>query len=81
MPFVYVLKSMKNGRYYVGSTNDLTRRMAEHKRGKTKYTRNSGPYKLIYKRSFRTLKEARQKEYQIKKMKNREYIEKFIEGA
>ena len=45
---VYVLRSRKNGRLYTGSTNDIERRLAEHSRGKTRYTRQTGPFELIY---------------------------------
>jgi hypothetical protein len=30
---LYILKSQSNGRFYVGSTDDLARRLEEHDRG------------------------------------------------
>ncbi len=39
---VYILKC-SNGRFYVGSTNSIERRLEEHKRGKSKSTRNLLP--------------------------------------
>jgi len=78
--YLYILKSAKNSRYYVGSTNDLDRRLAEHDRGKTKYTKYAGPFDLVYQEKFDTLKQARQREYQIKKLKSRKYIEDLIAG-
>jgi len=78
--YLYILKSAKNSRYYVGSTNDLDRRLAEHDRGKTKYTKYAGPFDLVYQEKFDTLKQARQREYQIKKLKSRKYIEYLIAG-
>ena len=80
MNYLYILKSAKNSRYYVGSTNDLDRRLAEHDRGKTKYTKYAGPFDLVYQEKFDTLKQARQREYQIKKLKSRKYIEYLIAG-
>ena len=80
MNYLYILKSAKNSRYYVGSTNDLDRRLAEHDRGKTKYTKYAGPFDLVYQEKFDTLKQARQREYQIKKLKSRKYIEDLIAG-
>ena len=64
----------------MGSTNDLDRRLAEHDRGKTKYTKYAGPFDLVYQEKFDTLKQARQREYQIKKLKSRKYIEDLIAG-
>jgi len=78
MPYIYILKSLKNGRYYVRSTIDLDRRLEEHNQKKSKYTREAGPFVLVYKQVFDTPKEARQREYQVKKMKSRVYIEKLI---
>src|SRR3989344_1921016 len=76
--FVYILKSSKHGRYYVGSTNDLERRLDEHFRGKSKYTRDSGPYELIFSQSYLSLDDARKIERWIKSQKSRKLIEKII---
>ena len=45
---VYALQFCNSGRIYVGFTNDLNRRLAEHKRGHTKSTKNRGDYLLVY---------------------------------
>jgi putative endonuclease len=44
---VYILYSDLLGKYYVGSTNDLSRRMAEHNYGHSKFTKTGKPLKLI----------------------------------
>ena len=36
MNYVYVLKSTVDGELYIGSTNDLKRRIGEHNNGKVK---------------------------------------------
>ena len=69
MYFIYVIKSLKNKRYYIGSTNNLKRRLEEHNSGKSKYTRLTKPFRLIYKEEYKTLKEARKREYYLKKIK------------
>jgi putative endonuclease len=47
--FVYFLKSLTSGKVYVGYTDDLDRRLAEHNAGRGgQYTRHNGPWKLIY---------------------------------
>jgi len=47
--FVYILASQRNGTLYIGVTNDLIRRMTEHK-GKLVpgFTRKYGVDKLVY---------------------------------
>jgi len=47
--FVYILKSLGNGSLYVGHTNDLQRRLAQHnnRNGKS-YTAKRGPWILAH---------------------------------
>ncbi|MGB9883622.1 MAG: GIY-YIG nuclease family protein, partial [Microgenomates group bacterium] len=81
MFFVYILKSKRDGRYYVGCTNNVLRRLSEHNNGLSKYTKNFIPWDLVYKESFMTLKEARKREKQIKSWKKRLAIEKLIKDS
>jgi len=46
MWYVYVLKSRVDGRHYVGSTNDLKRRLREHNDGICEATRCRRPFEL-----------------------------------
>ena len=46
MRYVYVLISLKYGKPYVGSTDDLRRRMKEHKHGSCESTRHRRPLEL-----------------------------------
>ena len=59
MWYVYVIKSLKNGRLYVGSTNDIKRRLNEHNDGiGGKYTKDNRPFKLIFYEAFLNKKDA-----------------------
>ncbi|MBI3669252.1 MAG: GIY-YIG nuclease family protein [Acidobacteria bacterium] len=42
MASVYILQSHSSGRYYVGSTNDLSRRLSEQDRAHSQATRGRG---------------------------------------
>jgi len=75
--FVYILKSI-TGRYYVGSTSDLDRRMIQHRNGHTQTTRNMNGFNLVFKQEYATLEEARFVEKKIKKFKRKDFIEKII---
>jgi len=48
MYYVYVLRSIKNERWYTGYTSDLRKRFAQHQRGESSYTKKHVPYELIY---------------------------------
>jgi len=76
--YVYILKSLKNSRFYVGSTDDVDRRFEEHNSGKGIYTSESRPWELVFQQEFKTLSLARQMEVRLKKLKNREVVEKII---
>ncbi len=59
MWFVYFIKSLSNKWYYVGSTNDIDRRISEHNAGKVSSTKQKRPFILVYKKEFKTEQEAR----------------------
>jgi putative endonuclease len=81
MPFAYILRSQSSGRYYVGSTSDLERRVSEHLRSHSLATRGRGPWMVVYKEKFPSLLEARRRELQIKRWKSARLISELIEGA
>ena len=76
--FLYILQSETSGKFYVGSTNDLERRLSEHARGHTPSTRGRGPWKLAYKEEHATLLEARRRETEIKGWKSSRMIRALI---
>ena len=76
--FVYILESQKNKTYYIGSTNNLERRLDEHNSGKVKYTKNLRTLELKFFKKYDSLTEARKVEYKLKKLKRRDIIEKII---
>jgi putative endonuclease len=78
MAVVYILQSQKNGRYYIGSTNNIERRLLEHNSGKTKSLRNILPVELLFKKEYADLSEAGRMELRLKKLKNRKIIERII---
>jgi putative endonuclease len=75
---VYVIYSSKLDRYYIGSTNNLTRRMDEHLRGKTAYSRQGSPWVLKYVETYSTRVEAYGREMELKGWKSRIRIERLI---
>jgi putative endonuclease len=66
--FVYILASKRNGTLYVGVTNNLARRMSEHK-GKLVpgFTRTYGVDRLVYFETFDSILEARAREHSMKR--------------
>jgi putative endonuclease len=79
MYFTYIQQSEQTGRYYIGSTQDISARLKEHNTGKSPYTSYQRPWKLIYHESYSTLVEARRRERQIKSWKNPNYMIKTLD--
>lgn len=73
----YILKSRKNNRFYIGSTNDLERRLEEHNSGKSGFTKSGVPWEVYHTEEFLERKEAILRERQIKAWKKRSMIEKL----
>jgi predicted GIY-YIG superfamily endonuclease len=66
MHFVYILEC-RDGSYYVGSTENVSRRLLVHSSGKgPTFTARRLPIQLIYQESFATLEEAIRREKQLK---------------
>ncbi len=78
MAYVYILYSEKMDIYYVGSTNDLLKRIERHNKGTEKFTKRGIPWKLVYSEEFPTNQLAMKREYEIKKKKSRKFIEQLI---
>lgn len=67
---VYVLKSRKDGKLYIGFTNDLKRRLLQHNSGDTKSTRYRSPFILVYSEIYRSKLDALTRERRLKHFKN-----------
>ncbi len=74
--WAYVLENPA-GRFYVGSTDDLEQRLAEHNSEEKlfwKYTHKNGPWRLVWAESHKTRGDAMKREKQIKRMKSAKWI-------
>jgi len=70
MFYLYILRSLKDSKLYIGSTSDLKRRFSEHNSGKNYSTRNRKPFELIYYEAYRSESDARQREKNLKLRSN-----------
>ena len=66
--YVYILEC-SDGSWYTGWTTDLEHRVKTHNSGQgAKYTRSRLPVRLIYSEEYETARQARQREYAIKRL-------------
>lgn len=66
MFYVYIIRSKKNDSLYIGSTNNLERRLSEHNSGKSNYTKKYMPYEMIYYEAYKAESDARKREKNLK---------------
>ena len=67
MFYVYILKSLSSGVYYVGMAKDIQVRLKEHNSGKSKFTKGHLPFEVVYQEGPFPAEEARNREKQLKR--------------
>lgn len=77
----YILQSEKDGKFYIGSTENIEKRIERHNKGYSRYTKSRGPFKIVYQEHYNTVSEAKKREYYLKSLKSRKALEKLIHGA
>ena len=66
--YIYILASKKNGTLYIGVTNDLVRRISEHKNGINEgFTKKYNVKNLVYYETIGNINEAIKREKAMKK--------------
>jgi len=80
-PCVYILQSGRNGRYYIGHTDNIETRLARHNAGLVKATRYLRPWTVVYMEACPGLTAARQREWRLKRLKSRVAIEALIRAS
>jgi len=81
MYYVYILYSNKLNKKYIGYTNDLKKRLNEHNTGKTSFTKNGIPWKLIYYQAFLNKKDAMTEELFLKSGKGRDRLSYLLKNT
>ena len=74
--YVYVLRSMMDATLYVGMSEDVVKRLDEHNRGKSQFTKAHQPWELIYSELVGTRELARKREKYYKSTAGKNYLRK-----
>ncbi len=79
MFIVYILRSLKNNKRYVGYTSKgIFKRLREHNRGCNKWTKENGPFKIIHTEEYKIKTEAIKREYFLKSGQGRKWLDENI---
>jgi len=77
--YTYIIESKTSGKLYIGHTSHLEKRIKRHNDGGSLYTRNRGPWKLIFSKESQTRSEAVLLEKKLKGFKNPQKVRDWIE--
>ena len=80
MYYVYIIKRRKDGKFYIGSTADVEKRLHYHNSGKQRSTKNRLPFDLVYTESFENKTLALAREKQIKSFKGGSAFKQLMEN-
>jgi putative endonuclease len=75
---VYILRSKKDNKRYIGITSDLKERIFEHNNGLVRSTKSRRPLTLIHSELFKSKTEARSREKFFKSGHGREYLKEVL---
>ncbi|MCP4582493.1 MAG: GIY-YIG nuclease family protein [candidate division Zixibacteria bacterium] len=81
MYYVYVLYSKKDGKLYIGQTEDIDRRVNAHNAGKVKSTKHRRPLILVHSEKYSTRTEAIERERELKSISARDFKRKLRQKA
>ncbi len=72
--YTYIIKSLKDNKFYTGITEDLRKRFNEHNKGVVFSTKGRGPFQLIYYEACLNQKDAYAREKFLKSGMGKRYI-------
>ena len=78
--FIYILQSLKDGKYYIGETADVQARLLFHNSGLQRSRRNRIPFRLVLTEQYDDRHQALKREKQIKSWKGGAAFKKLIDG-
>ncbi len=79
MFYTYILKSLKQRKFYTGHTDNLQRRLNEHNDGKNIYSKRYAPWKMVYNEKFDTESKAVKREKYFKSAAGRRWLKKYVD--
>ena len=78
--YVYVLQSERDGKFYVGYTKNIQKRLEGHNKGNVKSTKNRLPMKLVYWEGYLNQTDATQREKYLKTAWGKRYIKNRLKN-
>ncbi len=74
---IYALISESTGYIYVGMTQNIDKRLLQHNRGWSNWSKRYRPWKIIYTETAPDRTQARKREVQLKSGHGKEFLKKY----
>jgi len=78
MHYVYVLRSLKDRKLYIGYSGNLKRRFSDHQNGEVRSTRPRRPFELAFYESYKIKSDAKRREKYFKTNKGKSTIKMML---
>lgn len=81
MYYTYILLSKKTDQWYTGVTQDLRKRFNQHQEGKSQWTKERGPWVLVYYEACLNEEDARSREKYLKSGMGKRYLKNRLKRS
>ena len=81
MHYVYILKSIENGRLYTGFSENLRQRIRQHQSKAVHTTKRMGNLDLIYYETFKSKEDAKRREKYLKTTKGKRTLKLMLKDS
>jgi putative endonuclease len=78
MHYVYILRSLRDKKLYIGCTIDLERRFEEHQKGEVVATKHRRPLERIFYEAYKNIKDAKRREKYFKTDKGKSMLRMML---
>jgi putative endonuclease len=78
MYYVYILQSLKDKKLYIGYSENLKRRFAEHQNGEVQSTKPRRPFELIFYEAYKNIADAKRREKYFKTNKGKSSLRMML---
>jgi len=80
MYYTYVLRSLKDNRFYTGFTKEQKQRFEQHQKGRVDSTKDRRPLELIYYEACLDQKDATKREKYLKTYNGKMFLKKRLKS-
>ena len=81
MQYVYVLKSLRDNKLYIGYTTDIDKRFEAHQKGEVVSTKHRRPFVRIFYEAYTNMKDAKRRERYFKTDKGKSTLRMMLQDT